>query len=175
MTVPITITGRHMEVSEALRDHTVEKMNHACRLLDKISSAHITFSVEKYRHIIEVIIQVHGQTLRGKEETGDMYASVDQVMDKIEAQAKRLKEKIKARKRHDEREEAAFEEEELSASGPRVIESGAFAPKPLNIDDAVEELQGSPSLFFVFRNSRTNEVNVLYKRDDGNFGLIQPH
>jgi putative sigma-54 modulation protein len=174
MTVPITITGRHMEVSEALRDHTIEKMNHACRLLDKISSAHITFSVEKYRHIIEVIIQVHGQTLRGKEETEDMYASVDQVMDKIESQAKRLKEKIKARKRHDEKESSAFEEE-AEVGVPRVIESGSFAPKPLNIDDAVEELQASAGLFLAFRNARTNEVNVLYKRDDGNFGLIQPH
>jgi len=174
MAVPITITGRHMEVSEALRDHTVEKMNHACRLLDKVSSAHITFSVEKYRHIIEVIIQAHGVTLRGKEETGDMYASVDQVMDKIESQAKRLKEKIKAKKRHEEREEADFEEE-AGAAGPRIIESGAFAPKPLNMDDAVQQLQGSSGLFLAFRNARTNEVNVLYKRDDGNFGLIQPH
>lgn len=174
MTVPITITGRHMEVSEALRDHTIEKMNHACRLLDKISSAHITFSVEKYRHIIEVIIQTHGVTLRGKEETGDMYASVDQVMDKIEAQAKRLKEKIKTKKRSDEREEAAFEEE-MGAGGGRVVESDAFAPKPLSVDDAVQELQGSQGLFLVFRNARTNEVNVIYKRDDGNFGLIQPH
>lgn len=174
MAFPITITGRHVEVTDALRDHTIEKMNHACRLLDKISAAHITLSVEKYRHIIEVVIQAHGVTLRGKEETADMYASVDQVMDKIEVQAKRLKEKIKDKKRQEERETSEFEEE-ISGEAPRVYEAESFAAKPLTVDDAVRELQNSESLFIAFRNAKTDEVNVLYKRKDGNFGLVQPH
>lgn len=174
MAFPLTITGRHIEVTEALRDHAVEKMNHACRLLDKISAAHITFSVEKYRHITEVVIQSRGATLRSKEETGDMYASVDQAMDKIEAQAKRLKEKLKNRKRQDERESSEFEEE-LSAEAPRVFDSEAFAAKPLTVDDAQRELSLSEALFLTFRNAKTNEVNVLYKRNDGHFGLIQPY
>ena len=174
MAFPITVTGRHMEVTDALRDHTVEKMTRACRLLDKISSAHITFSVEKYRHIVEVVIHSHGVTLRGKEETGDMYASVDQVMDKIEAQAKRLKEKMKDKKRHDERESADIEAE-TAAESPRVFETDSFAVKPLTVEDAVSELQGSEGLFIAFRNAKSNEVNVLYKRNDGHFGLVRPH
>ena len=173
MNVPITITGRHMEVSEALRDHTVEKMNHACRLLDKISSAHITFSVEKYRHIVEVVIHAHGGTLRGKEETGDMYSSVDQVMDKIESQAKRMKEKMKGKKRQEERVPPTVAED-AAIDTPRVFDAETFADKPLEIDDAVRELQGSENVFLVFRNSKTEEVNVLYKRNDGHFGLVQP-
>jgi putative sigma-54 modulation protein len=174
MAFPLTITGRHIEVTEALRDHAVEKMNHACRLLDKISAAHITFSVEKYRHICEVVIQVHGVTLRSKEETNDMYASIDQAMEKIEAQAKRLKEKIKDKKRQDERESSEFEEE-LAVESPRVFESETFAAKPLTVDDALRELSNSEGHFLAFRNAKTNEVNVLYKRKDGHFGLVQPH
>jgi putative sigma-54 modulation protein len=173
MAFPIIVTGRHIDVTDALRDHAVEKTLHACRRLDKITSAHITFAVEKYRHITEVVVQAHGSTLRGKEETGDMYSSIDQAMSKIESQAKRLKEKIKDKKRQDERESPEFEEEAVDS--PRVIESEAFAVKPLMIDDAVQELQGSPHIFIAFRNAKTNEVNVLFKRNDGHFGLIQPH
>jgi putative sigma-54 modulation protein len=175
MAFPIIVTGRHIDVTDALRDHTVEKTMHACRRLDKITSAHITLAVEKYRHITEVVVQAHGTTLRGKEETDDMYSSIDQAMGKIESQAKRLKEKIKDKKRQDEKESVEFEEEEAAIDSPRVIDSGAFAAKPLMVDDAVQQLQGSPNIFITFRNAKTNEVNVLFKRDDGHFGLIQPH
>jgi len=175
MAFPIIVTGRHIDVTDALRDHAVEKLMHACRRLDKITSAHITFSVEKYRHITELVVQAHGTTLRGKEETDDMYSSIDQAMGKVESQAKRLKEKIKDKKRQDEKASAVFEEEEGPVDSPRVIESEAFAVKPLMIDDAVQQLQGSPNVFIAFRNAKTNEVNVLFKRDDGHFGLIQPH
>ena len=175
MAFPIIVTGRHIDVTDALRDHAVEKTTHACRRLDKITSAHITFAVEKYRHITEVVVQAHGTTLRGKEETDDMYSSIDQAMGKIESQATRLKEKIKDKKRQDEKESVDFEEEEAALDSPRVIESEAFAAKPLMVDDAVQQLQGSPNIFIAFRNAKTNEVNVLFKRDDGHFGLIQPH
>lgn len=174
MAFPITVTGRHFEITDALRDHAVEKMNHACRFLDKITAAHITFSVQKYRHIVEVVIQAHSVTLRGKEETADMYASVDQVTDKIESQAKRLKEKIKDKKRQDEWDAAGLEDE-AGADAPRVVDAETFADKPLTLDDAVRELQGTSNLFLAFRNAKTSEVNVLYKRNDGHFGLIQPH
>jgi putative sigma-54 modulation protein len=173
MDFPITVTGRHFEVTDPLREHAVEKMENACRFLDKITSAHITFSVEKYRHIIEVVIQSHGTTLRGKEETADMYSSIDQVMKKIESQAKRLNEKIKDKKRHGE---AAGEgEEEEPPEAPKVIESETFAAKPLTVDDALKELEVSGDLFVVFRNAKTSEVNVLYRRKDGDYGLVRPH
>lgn len=177
MDFPVTVTGRHIDVTEALREHAVEKVTHACRLLGKVTSAHVTFSVEKYRHITEVVIQAHGSTLRGKEETADMYSSIDQAMDKIESQAKRLKEKLKSKKRHDDREASDFEEEAegTAIDAPRVIETESFAAKPLTVDDAVSELQESSGMFLAFRNAKTNEVNVLYKREDGHFGLIQPH
>jgi putative sigma-54 modulation protein len=175
MEFPITITGKHLEVTEPLRAYVAEKIGRACRLLDKITSAHVTIHVEKYRHIVEVIIQSHGATLRAKEETADMYSSIDQVLEKIEVQAKRLKEKIKDHKHAPEAAGAPPPPEEAASGRPRVFVSETFAAKPLTVDEAVDELQARPDQFIVFQNARSSQVNVLYKRGDGTFGLVEPH
>jgi putative sigma-54 modulation protein len=174
MQYPITITGKHIEITEPLRDYVTEKIGRACRLLGKISAVHVTIAVEKYRHIVEVIIQSHGATLRAKEETHDMYASIDQVLDKIEIQAKRLKEKIKDHKHVPAAEGLPGGEEEPVPAAPRVFVADSFAPKPLTVDEAVEQLAARPDTFVVFHNANNGQVNVLYKRGDGNFGLVQP-
>ncbi len=174
MQYPITITGKHIEITEPLRDYVTEKIGRACRLLGKIAAVHVTVAVEKYRHIVEVIIQSHGATLRAKEETHDMYSSIDQVLDKIEIQAKRLKEKIKDHKHVGEAGAVAGPEEEPVAMPPRVFVAKTFAPKPLTVDEAAEELGGRQDVFLVFHNAKNGLVNVLYKRGDGNFGLVQP-
>jgi len=175
MNVPITLSGRHIEISDPIRDLLSERLGHACKLLDKISSTHVTISVEKNRHIVEVVIHAHGATLHAKEETHDMYASIDQAVDKIETQAKRLKEKIKDRKHVVDAvaiEDAV--EDEAGPARPVVFVAETFAPKPLSVTDAVESLQSGPELFIVFHNAKNGLVNVLYKRGDGNFGLVQP-
>ena len=174
MNVPITITGRHIEISDPIRELLTERLGHACKLLDKISSTHVTISVEKNRHIVEVVIHSHGATLQAKEETHDMYASIDQAVDKIETQAKRLKERIKDRKHVAEVIEEAAVEDEVGPPRSVVFVAETFAPKPLSVTEAVETLQGAPDLFLVFHNAKNGLVNVLYKRGDGNFGLVQP-
>jgi putative sigma-54 modulation protein len=174
MHIPVTITGRHIEITESLRDLVTEKLGHACKLLDKISSAHVTISVEKSRHLVEVVVHAHGATLHAKEETHDMYASLDQAADKIETQAKRLKEKIKDRKHMAEAVEVVEVEDEVAPPTSQVFVAETFAPKPLSVTEAVEALQGRSDLFLVFHNAKNGLVNVLYKRVDGNFGLVQP-
>ncbi len=178
MQFPITPTGSHIGVTDALRDHGTENGGHACKLLDAISSSHVTLSVEKNRHLVEVVIHSHGATLHAKEETHDMYSSIDQVVDKIQKQAKRLKEKIKDRKHMAEAtgapEVEVEVEDEVGPPRPQVFVSEAFAPKPLSVAEAVEVLQGRAELFLVFHNAKNGLVNVLYKRSDGNFGLVQP-
>jgi putative sigma-54 modulation protein len=175
MPFPITITGRHIEITEPLRDYITEKIGRACKLLDKTSSAHVTVTVEKYRHIVEVDIQSHGAKLHAKEETHDMYSSIDQVLDKIEIQAKRLKEKIKDHKHQPEAPAGAgAADEEPAQHRPNVFVADSFAPKPLTVDEAVEDLQARPDAFLVFHNAKNGLVNVLYKRGDGTFGLVQP-
>jgi len=174
MEFPITITGRHIEITEPIREYVTEKIGRACKLLDKISSAHVTLSVEKHRHIVEVVIHSRGATLHAKEETHDMYASIDQVLDKVEIQANRLKEKVKDRKHAVEVVGAVEDEEEVAPFHPRVFIADTFAPKPLSVDEAVEDLQSRTETFVVFHNAKSGLVNVLYKRGDGNFGLVQP-
>jgi putative sigma-54 modulation protein len=174
MHVPITITGRHIEISEPIRELLTERLGHACKLLDKISSTHVTISVEKNRHTVEVVIHAHGATLHAKEETHDMYASIDQAVDKIETQAKRLKEKIKDHKHVADVVAVAEVEDEVGPPRSVVFVAETFAPKPLSVTEAVESLQGCPDLFLVFHNAKNGLVNVLYKRGDGNFGLVQP-
>jgi putative sigma-54 modulation protein len=174
MDFPITITGKHLDVTEPLRAYVTEKVGRACRLLGKITSVDVRISVEKYRQIVEVVIQTHGTTLRAKEETHDMYSSIDLVVEKIEVQAKRLKEKIKDHK-HAPVEEPLPAEVEPSAPGrPRVFISESFAAKPMTVDEAVDELQGLPEMFLAFHNARSGQVNVIYKRGDGTFGLVEP-
>jgi putative sigma-54 modulation protein len=174
MQIPVTITGRHVEITDPLRDHVNERLDHACKLLDKISSAHVTVSVEKSRHLVEISIHSHGTTLHAKEETHDMYSSIDQAVDKIETQAKRLKEKIKDRKHLGEAVEAPEQEDEVGPAPAQVFLAETFAPKPLSVSEAVESLQSRPDLFLVFHNAKNGLVNVLYKRGDGTFGLVQP-
>lgn len=174
MQYPITITGRHVEITEPLRDYVTEKIGRACKLLDKISSVHVTVAVEKSRHLVEVVIHSHGATMHAKEETHDMYSSIDQVLDKIEIQAKRLKEKIKDHKHAIEAPAGAEAEDEAVPFRSRIFVAETFAPKPLSVDEAVEDLRGRPEQFLVFHNAKNGLVNVLYKRGDGNFGLVQP-
>jgi putative sigma-54 modulation protein len=176
MQVPIAMTGRHIEITDPLRDHVTERLAHACKLLGAISSAHVTLSVEKNRHLVEVVIHSHGATLHAKEETHDMYSSIDQVVDKIQTQAKRLKEKIKDRKHMAESANApeVEVEDEVNPPRPQVFVAETFAPKPLSIAEAVEVLQSRSDLFLVFYNAKNGLVNVLYRRGDGSFGLVQP-
>jgi len=171
---PITITGRHVEITEPLRAHVTEKLAHACKLLDKITSTHVTIAVEKNRHLVEVVIHAHGSTLHAKEETHDMYSSIDQAVDKIETQAKRLKERIKDHKHLVEQPAVAEIEDETGPPRSQVFVAETFAPKPLSVTEAVETLQSGPDVFLVFHNAKNGLVNVLYKRGDGNFGLVQP-
>lgn len=174
MSNTITITGRHVEITEALREHVTERLGHACKLLDKITSTHVTISVEKSRHLVEVVIHSHGATLHAKEETHDLYSSIDQAVDKIETQAKRLKDKIKDHKHLAEPTAPAEVEDEVGPGPAQVFVAETFAPKPLSVTEAVETLQSGSEHFLVFHNAKNGLVNVLYKRGDGSFGLVQP-
>jgi putative sigma-54 modulation protein len=130
--------------------------------------------VEKSRHLVEVVVHAHGATLHAKEETHDMYSSIDLAVDKIETQAKRLKEKIKDRKHVAELVDTVEVEDEVGPARSQVFVAETFAPKPLSVNEAVEALQSGPDHFLVFHNAKNGLVNVLYKRGDGNFGLVQP-
>ena len=176
----LTFTGRNLEITDALRRYAQEKIARLQKFVDRITSTHVILSIQKHRQIAEVTLRVRELTIRGEESSDDLYCAIDLVVDKIERQILRYKEKIVGhpgrgvgRSRH-QGETSSAEAELPSEEPPRIIKTKQFAMKPLSTDDAVIQMNLLGHSFFVFRNARTEEVNVLYRRQDGDYGLIEP-
>lgn len=173
----IHITARNLEITDALRRYAEEKLSRVRRYLDNITTAHVVLSLEKHRHIAEVTLRVRDLTIRGEEATNDLYSSIDLVMDKIERQILRYKEKIFG---HPGRQGVKGYGTHPSVSegkegdGPRIVKTKRFAVKPQDLEEAAMQMDLIGHNFYVFRNSHTKQVNVLYRRRDGNYGLIEP-
>ena len=176
----LAFTGRNLEITDALRRYAEEKIVRLQKFVDQITSAHVILSIEKHRQIAEVTLRVRELTIRGEESSDDLYCAIDVVVDKIERQIVRYKEKIvehsgRGLGRSRPRGETASAETELfSEDEPQIVKTKRFAMKPLPPDEAVMQMNLLGHSFFVFRNARTEEVNVLYRRQDGNYGLIEP-
>jgi putative sigma-54 modulation protein len=176
----ITITTRNLENTEALKRYAEEKIARLQKFVDQITSVHIVLSVEKHRQIAEVTLHVRDHTIRGEESSADLYSAIDLVADKVERQILRYKEKVvdhsgRGIGRLRSREElAATEAESFMEDGPSIVKTKSFAIKPLSPDEAAVHMDLLSHNFFVFRNAQTQEVNVLYRRRDGDYGLIEP-
>lgn len=179
--------GKNIDVTPALKDYAVDKVNKLSKYFDgQPQEAHITFEVEKERHIVEVTAYINGLILRGEEETGDMYASIDGVLEKLERQVHKYKTKIKRKmreKKHEMKEEYMEERrEEILGDDfgdddefePEIVRTKKFAIKPMDVKEAVMQMDLLNHDFFVFSNAVTEEVNVVYKRKNGDYGLIEP-
>lgn len=178
----ITIKGKNIEVTKALRDYAEKKVSKIQRFFEgDMIDAQVTMGIEKGLHIVEVTMQINGLLLRGEEKTGDMYASVDGAVDKIERQIRKYKTRINRRLRQigthlveaaftPEGPEAAEEVEEEA----RIVRTKRFAMKPMSVQEAVMQMELLGHDFYVFSNAETEEVNVVYRRKDGNYGLIEP-
>jgi len=176
----ITVTFRHMEPIESLKAYAEEKLSKVNKYLDYPVEAHIVLTVEKFRHQADVTLSVNGVRIKGVEETGDMYSAIDQVMDKIEKQVKRHLSKIRSRRIENKKNEdmapgskQTDEATALSQEEP-IIEVEKMTAKPMDAEEAALQLNLSRQEFLVFRNARSGEINVIYKRSDNNLGLIEP-
>lgn len=172
----IIIRGKQVELTNALRQHAEKRISKLEKYLDELKEVQVTLSVEKDRHRVEVTIPINGIILRAEEESGDMYASVDMVIEKLERQIKKYKTKLAKKTRlNGLREYVAQsvgrddEEEE-----PQVLRTKRFAIKPMPVDEAIMQMNLLGHNFFVFSNAETELVNVVYVRKDGNYGLIEP-
>ena len=176
----ITITTRNLENTEALKRYAEEKIARLQKFVDQITSVHVVLSVQKHRQIAEVTLHVREHTIRGEESSADLYSAIDLVADKIERQIIRYKEKVvdhsgRGLGRSRSREELApAEDESFLEDGPRIVKTKRFAVKPLSPDEAAIHMDLLSHNFFVFRNAQTQEVNVVYRRRDGEYGLIEP-
>ena len=173
----MNLTGKNMEVTEALKKVTDKKIGKLDKYFQKDVVANITFSVEKNRQIIEVTINLPGTILRAEESSDDMYTSIDKTVDVLERQIR--KNKTKLQKKNKMGETIRFENiqplpQENGAEKPEVVKTKRFAMKPMNVEEAILQMELLRHIFFMFMNAETNEVNVVYKRKDGNYGLIEP-
>ncbi len=175
----ISITGKNLEISDYLNDLVEKKVGKLERYFSQDTEVQVTLSVEKNRHIVEVTIPYEGGVIRGEEITGDMYASIDNVLDKLEKQIIRHRTKLEkclrsgAFRYSEPLYGGSFEEAE-EEEGPKIVRVKRFAIKPMSEEEAMLQIEMVGHSFYVFINSETNAMNVLYKRKDGNYGLIEP-
>lgn len=189
-TLKLEITGRHVKVTPALRTFVKDKLTKVRKLVDGPLEVHAILTVEKHRHIAEVVAHGRHLKLSAREATSDMYTSIGESLEKLETQARKHKEKHSARRRRgaialsaeppvDEqvrpvrraaRPGAATEPPAI----PRIVRTSVARRKPMSVEEAAIEVQDAAEGFIVFRNDRSQEINILYRRKDGKLGLIEP-
>ena len=177
----INVVFRHMETTEALKQYAIDKVSKIKKYIDAPIEIHVVLSVEKFRHIAEVSFSINGFVVKGQEETEDMYAAIDMVMDKIERQVRKYKDRLKnkrgagsAEKRMQVKMNVVAVDHNVAETTPQVIKTTNFSIKPMDVDEAIMQMNLIDNDFLVFRNDTNNEVNVIYRRKDGNYGLIEP-
>ena len=183
----LDITGRHIDITPAIRDFTRDKLSKLEKWIDDVIEAHVVLFVEKHRHTAELVVKSRHHTFTGTDETRDMYASIGNVVDKIETQARRQKEKLSGRRKHmksaarGSAAAAAAAPEDAEGDGapsmnarPRIIRSNDLHMKPMSVEDAALQFIDSDREFIVYRDARSQRISVMYRRKDGNLGLIEP-
>ncbi len=169
----------HLDVTPALKQYVEKKLGRIERYLDNPAGTDVvvTMSVVKDLHTIEVMIPLSSVMLRAEERSNDMYASIDLVMDKLEKRLDKFKHKIDQRAPHRAKDDASkirdskthLDEEDLQ----QVVRVKEFEMKPMVLDEAILQMNLLGHDFFVFSNAESEQVNVIYKRRDGQYGLIQ--
>ncbi|MEJ7616551.1 MAG: ribosome-associated translation inhibitor RaiA [Pyrinomonadaceae bacterium] len=173
-------TGRHVEVTPAIRRHVEEHFHKIEHIFDDAAaSIHVIIDVEKNRQTGEVLVHWRDHTLTASDTNSDMYQALTRAIDKVETQAVKLKKKIVGRRRVGRSAAggaAPVDGEEVGAAPlpARIIQAQNYQVKPMTAEEAALSLRDDANQFIVFRDADTNRVGVLYKRKDGNFGLVEP-
>jgi putative sigma-54 modulation protein len=179
----ISVTFRHVEPTSALRAYAEEKLERVKKYLRRPVDAHVILSVAKDRHVAEITLQADHVTMFAKETTHDLYSAIDLALDKLEHQAQKLKAKRREHKGPSGArgvEAPEVRTSVLAAEPPtpgrerRIVRTQRVPAKPLAIEEAVEQLALSGDEFLVFTNASNQQVTVLYRRTDGDYGLIEP-
>ena len=182
------ISGRHLEITDALRAYVENALGKVTAHFDKVIDADVVLCVEKHRQIAEVNLHANGVRIHGRETSPDMYASVDAVIEKVERQVRKFKDRINRHQPRTAREARVYDHAVFAPSAPESNGQEAHADqglhheidreklpmRPLSLDEAVMQLELVDDPFLVFINAETSQVNVLYPRENGHYGLIEP-
>jgi ribosome hibernation promoting factor len=172
----LDITARHFEMTAALGQLVTRRLARTERVLnDAALSAKVVLTKEKYRHLAEIVIHTRGDhVLRGVGEGTVWPLSLRHAAEAIEQQAKKLKGQWNGRKRKGADARVASAPRGEAAPAARIVRATRYAVKPMSVEDAALRVDGSAETFVVFRNADTDAVSILYRRKDGNLGLIEP-
>ncbi|WP_139488245.1 ribosome hibernation-promoting factor, HPF/YfiA family [Brevibacillus dissolubilis] len=178
------IRGEHMEVTPALKEYVTTKLNRLDRYELPTQEGRVTMRVLKKKHIVEVTIPAAGMIFRAEEACEDMYAAIDKVIDKLERQARKYKTRVNRKARHTHAMElvpnlGATDMMVTEAEGEddhqmEIVRTKQIDLKPMDLEEAVMQMDLLGHNFFVFINMENNKVNVVYKRNNGAYGLIDP-
>jgi putative sigma-54 modulation protein len=171
-------TGRHVEITPAIERLARKELQKLGRILDSAPMrAHVILTSEKYRQCTEIIVYWRDSVFAGQAENSDLNQSISAAAGRVQKQVLRLKEKFKSKKRKRTVVRGAAPEAaplgETTQAPPRIIPARRYRVKPMTPEEAATLLQDSPDQFIVFRDAETNKVGVLYKRKDGNFGMVE--
>ncbi len=171
----VNVIGRHIEITDALRQYATEKFNRLDKYLPKSVQVVITLSVvKKVHHIAEASIKSNGVLIQASEETEEMYSAIDLLIEKIERRVRRYKEKLVDHKHQTGKTEPVAAPSHPEDRIPQIIKTKRFDLKPMQPEEAVMQMELLDKDFFIFSNAGSGQVNVIYKRKDGNVGLIEP-
>lgn len=171
-----SVTFKNLDPSDHIKSYVSEKLNRFDKYLYNPAEANVVLSVEKFRHIAEINIIGDRLNINGKEETEDMYSAIDMTLDKLEKQIKKNKQKVRERRAGKNKSKGMLIDETVAVEEDRekqvIVKNIDY--KPMDTDEAVMQMELANGNFLVFTNARSGMVNVIYRRNDGNYGLIQP-
>jgi len=167
----IQYKSRNVEISNAMKEYVDKKLKKLERIVnDEDSDAEVRFSKERQRYTVEITLKLKSIIVRAEESTKDFYASVDNAVDNLGRRLKRFKDRYRTLKR-----EKAETPEPVTVEGKeKVVKVKKFILRPMNVDEAMVQLDMLDHEFFMFRNAENDQINLLYRRKDGNYGLIVP-
>lgn len=172
-----SVTFKNLDPSDTIKAYVCDKLDRFDKYLYSSAEANVVLSVEKFRHIAEVNINGDRMIFIGKEETDDMYSAIDMVLDKIEKQIKRGKQKFRERRPGSKlKKKGVYSQGSVVPDDERAqqIHIKNIDYKPMDIEEAIMQMDLIDDNFLVFTNAKSERVNVIYRRKDGNYGLIQP-
>ncbi len=171
----LTITATNIDMTKGLKEACEEKFSKLDRYFSDDTVATVVLGVEKDEQVVEVTIPMKGHIIRAEQASSDMYVTIDMVVDVIEAQLKKYRQKLVTKQQNAESLKKEFVEEvDTDDSEVKIIKSKKYGFKPMFPEDACVQMELLGHDFYVFSNAETDQVNVVYKRKDGNFGLIEP-
>lgn len=174
----IKIVGKNINITKGLRDAVERKLSKIEKYFNPDIEINVMLSVQKNRQIVEVTIPINGAILRAEEVNEDMYVAIDLVLEKLSRQIRKQKTKLEKRKHGNSLRFQCIPEyipkENEDDIESNIVKTKRFAIKPMTNEEAVLQMELLGHNFFVYVNGNTDEVNVLYKRKDGQYGLIEP-